>query len=98
MGNVEFGFVGDDMPRPSADSRDFITSVARLLGVDLAVLVNAVTKKKQIIGNEVLESNLTIEQVYQARDSLCKHLYGSVFSWIVQKINASISIRNENDS
>jgi myosin heavy subunit len=83
MGNVEFGFVGDDMPRPSADSRDFITSVARLLGVDLAVLVNAVTKKKQIIGNEVLESNLTIEQVYQARDSLCKHLYGSVFSWIV---------------
>ena len=98
MGNVEFGFVGDEIPRPSADSRDFITNVARLLGVDLAVLVKTITTKKQIISKEVLESSLTIEQVYQARDSLCKHLYGSIFSWIVQKINASISIRNENDS
>ena len=98
MGNVEFGFVGDEIPRPSADSRDFITNVARLLGVDLAVLVKTITTKKQIISKEVLESSLTIEQVYQARDSLCKHLYGSIFSWIVQKINASISIKNENDS
>ena len=46
MGNVEFGFVGDEIPRPSADSRDFITNVARLLGVDLAVLVKTITTKK----------------------------------------------------
>ena len=41
MGNVEFGFVenGDDTPRPSADSREHITTAARLLGVDLAKLV-----------------------------------------------------------
>jgi len=60
--------------------------------------VRAITTKKQVIGKEVLESPLTIEQVYQARDSLCKNLYGTIFSWIVQKINASISIRDDASS
>ena len=92
MGNVEFGLINDDTVRPAADSRDCITNVARLLGVDLAKLVNALTSKRQVIGKEVLESPLTIDQAYQARDSLCKHLYGTMFSWIVQKINLSISI------
>ena len=50
--------------------------------------------KKQTVGKEVMESPLSIDQAYQARDSLCKHLYGVVFSWIVQKINASISIHD----
>lgn len=61
MGNVEFGLVNDDTVRPAADSRDCITTVARLLGVDLAKLVNALTSKRQVIGKEVLESPLTID-------------------------------------
>ena len=65
---------------------------ARLLGVDLTKLVHSMSTKKQTIGKEVMESPLTIDQAYQARDSLCKHLYGTIFSWIVQKINASISV------
>ena len=92
MGNVEFGLVNDDTPRPSADSREAITMAARLLNIDLEQLVNALTTKRQTIGKEVLTSPLTIDQAYQARDSLCKHLYGTIFSWIVQKINSSISL------
>lgn len=100
MGNVEFGFVenGDDTPRPSADSREHITTAARLLGVDLAKLVNCITMKKQTVGKEIFESALTLEQAYQARDSMCKNLYSTIFSWIVQKINGSISIGGESSS
>ena len=83
MGNVEFGLVDDDKPRPAADSRDTITMAARLLGVDLAKLVEALSIKRQVIGGETLDSPLTIDNAYQARDSLVKHLYGSLFSWIV---------------
>ena len=50
------------------------------------------TRKKQKIGGETIETPLTIDQAYQARDTLSKHLYGSLFSWIVQKINAAISV------
>ena len=46
MGNVEFGEITEDKMGPSADSRDYITTVARLLGVDLAVLINAITMKR----------------------------------------------------
>jgi len=48
MGNVEFGVVdNDETPRPSEDSKDFITTAARLFGVELPVLVKALTMKKQ---------------------------------------------------
>lgn len=46
MGNVEFGEITEDKMGPSADSRDYITNVARLLGVDLAALINAITMKR----------------------------------------------------
>ena len=61
--------------------------------MDLAKLVGALTSKRQVIAGDVIDSNLTIDQAYQARDSLCKHLYSSIFSWIVQKINSSISVQ-----
>ena len=95
MGNVEFGMLDEngDKVGPSADSREYITTAARLFGVDLTKLVVALTTKRQIIGKETLDSPLTIDEVYQARDSMCKHIYGTIFSWIVQKINSSISVR-----
>ena len=61
MGNVEFGMITEDKAGPSADSRDYITTVARLLSVDLATLVNALTMKRQVIGKEVIESPMTID-------------------------------------
>jgi len=94
LGNVEFGMINDSQPGPAKDSQDNITMAARLLGVDLAKLITSLTTKKQTVGKDVMESPLTIDQAYQARDSLCKHLYGTVFSWIVQKINASISVHD----
>ena len=95
MGNVEFGMLDEngDKVGPSADSREYITTAARLFGVDLTKLVIALTTERQVIGKETLDSRLTIDEVYQARDSLCKHVYGTIFSWIVQKINSSISVR-----
>ena len=38
MGNVEFGMIDENKVGPSADSRDYITTSARLFGVDLPSL------------------------------------------------------------
>ena len=64
MGNVEFGEITEDKMGPSADSKEYITTVARLLGVDLAALINAITMKRQVIAREVLDSPMTCDQVY----------------------------------
>ena len=64
LGNVEFGLINDDTPRPASDSRDNITTAARLLGVDLAKLVNALSTKRQVLGGEVIDSPLTIDQAH----------------------------------
>lgn len=48
MGNVEFGMLDEngDKVGPSVDSRDYISTAARLLGVDLTKLVMAMTTKR----------------------------------------------------
>ena len=61
MGNVEFGLINDDQPRPSQDSKDYITAAARLMGVDLKDLVNALSVKKQEVAKEVINTPLTID-------------------------------------
>ena len=33
-----------------------------------------------------------------ARDALCKDLYGNVFSWIIKKVNATISVGDTSKS
>ena len=95
MGNVEFGVVdtNTEKPGPAADSKDALNLASRLLGIDVEKLVYALTMKKQQLGKDLIESPLTLDQAYQARDSLSKHLYGNIFSWIVQKINSSISVQ-----
>ena len=65
MGNVEFGMIdGDETPKPSQDSKDYITMTARLLQVDLAVLVKALSTKRQLLGKDLIESPLTLDQAY----------------------------------
>ncbi len=69
-----------------------MTDCSKLLGVDLGILVKALTKKSSTIGNEVIVQSLTLEQSYQARDTFAKHLYSNLFSWIVNKVNSAISL------
>lgn len=92
LGNIEFGMITDTIPGPSAESKDTLQQAATLLGVDLKTLIKSMTTKKSVVMKEVMISELTLEQAYMSRDALCKDLYGSVFSWIIKKVNATISV------
>lgn len=98
LGNVEFGMITDTQPGPSADSKELLQTAAKLLGVELKNLIKAMTTKKSIVMKEVMISELTLEQSYMARDALCKDLYGSLFSWIIKKVNATISVGDSSKS
>uniref|UniRef100_A0AAX7U806 Myosin Ic, paralog b n=1 Tax=Astatotilapia calliptera TaxID=8154 RepID=A0AAX7U806_ASTCA len=88
LGNVQYG---------GEDSNACITSdiqikyLARLLGVNVSVLTEALTHKKIIAKGEELMSPLNLEQASSARDALAKAVYGRTFTWLVNKINASLT-------
>jgi len=95
LGNVEFGMITDTQPGPSSESKEGLQTAAKLLGVDLKNLIKAMTTKKSVVMKEVMISELTLEQSYMARDALCKDLYGNLFSWIIKKVNTTISVGDQ---
>ena len=90
LGNIQFHEHNDGVS-PTVQSKEFFIKAAELLKADVKQLIRSMTKKVVVIGGERLESSLTLEQAYQARDTLAKHLYGSLFNWIVSRVNQAIA-------
>ncbi|CAG6007766.1 unnamed protein product [Menidia menidia] len=88
LGNIQYG--GED-GSACITSDTQIKYLSRLLGVNGAVLTEALTHKKIIAKGEELMSPLNLEQASSARDALSKAVYGRTFTWLVNKINASLT-------
>uniref|UniRef100_A0A4W5PCI2 Unconventional myosin-Ic n=1 Tax=Hucho hucho TaxID=62062 RepID=A0A4W5PCI2_9TELE len=91
LGNIQYG--GEDSGNAYITTDTQIKYLARLLGVDGLVLKDALTHKKIIAKGEELKSPLNLEQAASARDALSKAVYGRTFTWLVNKINASLAYK-----
>uniref|UniRef100_A0A3Q3EAT3 Myosin Ic, paralog a n=1 Tax=Labrus bergylta TaxID=56723 RepID=A0A3Q3EAT3_9LABR len=91
LGNTQFG--------EGEEGETYITSetqlnlTAKLLGVDGSALREALTHKKLTAKGEEMISPLNFEQAVSARDALAKSVYGRTFTWLVQKINQSLTVK-----
>ncbi|XP_047676444.1 myosin Ic, paralog b isoform X2 [Tachysurus fulvidraco] len=93
LGNIQYGSEDGGNAYIAIDTQ--IKYLARLLGVDSSVLKEALTHKKIIAKGEELMSPLNQEQASSARDALSKAIYGRTFTWLVNKINASLSFKED---
>ncbi|GAA6071871.1 myosin Ic, paralog b isoform X1, partial [Tachysurus ichikawai] len=93
LGNIQYGSEDGGNAYITVDTQ--IKYLARLLGVDSSVLKEALTHKKIIAKGEELMSPLNQEQASSARDALSKAIYGRTFTWLVNKINASLSFKED---
>ncbi|XP_071180083.1 unconventional myosin-Ic-like [Mytilus edulis] len=91
LGNVKFedkkdgeAFICDKAP---------VEIISQLLGCPEEILVSALQNKTIEAMGEKMKSSLTKEQALYARDALAKGVYDRLFTWIVQKINESLSSR-----
>uniref|UniRef100_A0AAY5L027 Myosin VIIAa n=1 Tax=Esox lucius TaxID=8010 RepID=A0AAY5L027_ESOLU len=65
-----------------------LTTAATLL--EVPHLMNCLTSRTLITRGETVSTPLSIEQALDVRDAFVKGIYGRLFVWIVEKINAAI--------
>uniref|UniRef100_A0A8D0AZ04 Myosin Ic, paralog a n=1 Tax=Sander lucioperca TaxID=283035 RepID=A0A8D0AZ04_SANLU len=93
LGNTQFGEGEEGETYITTETQ--ITNLAKLLGVDGAALGEALTHKKLTAKGEEMISPLDFEQAVSARDALAKAVYGRTFTWLVEKINQSLALKDE---
>eukprot|EP00062_Callorhinchus_milii_P025360 gi/632986260/ref/XP_007910137.1/ PREDICTED: unconventional myosin-VIIa-like [Callorhinchus milii] len=67
-----------------------LTTAASLLEVDAQDLQNCLTSRTIITRGETVSTPLNMDQALDVRDAFVKGIYGRLFVWIVEKINAAI--------
>uniref|UniRef100_A0A8C9ZDL1 Myosin VIIAa n=1 Tax=Sander lucioperca TaxID=283035 RepID=A0A8C9ZDL1_SANLU len=91
MGNLRYeARTYDNLDACEVVRSPHLTTAATLLEVDGKDLMNCLTSRTLITRGETVSTPLSMEQARDVRDAFVKGIYGRLFVWIVEKINAAI--------
>ncbi|KAM9359241.1 myosin VIIAa isoform 2-T2 [Symphorus nematophorus] len=91
MGNLRYeARTYDNLDACEVVRSPHLTTAATLLEVDSKDLMNCLTSRTLITRGETVSTPLSMEQALDVRDAFVKGIYGRLFVWIVEKINAAI--------
>ncbi|XP_072432946.1 myosin VIIAa isoform X3 [Chiloscyllium punctatum] len=91
MGNLAYeSRVYDNLDSCEVVYSTHLMSAATLLEVDCLDLQNCLTSRTIITRGETVSTPLNMDQALDVRDAFVKGIYGRLFVWIVEKINAAI--------
>lgn len=91
LGNVEFSQVGDETTVKDDQSQASLATTAELLQVSEESLRTALCSRQLYVDGKVIIQTQNISQVEDKRDALSKAIYSSLFLWLVQELNNTIS-------
>jgi myosin-5 len=99
LGQTTFGTKESDSGLDVADIADMdaLERTCSLLGVDTEKMEAALTQRVVVARGEEIKTELTLERANDARDALCKTIYGALFLWVVDQVNQSIKWENDGD-
>lgn len=91
LGNVKYkGITVQNIDATEITDAVNTAKVSGLLGVQKSMLIDALTRKTILAQGERVISSVSREQALEARDAFVKAIYGKIFVFIVDKINAAI--------
>ncbi|KAG0364687.1 Myosin type-2 heavy chain 1 [Gamsiella multidivaricata] len=73
------------------DEDPSLITAARVLGISLSEFKKWLVKKQIVTRSEKIVSSLKPDQSLIVRDSVAKYIYSSLFDWLVNNINSSLS-------
>ena len=92
--NLNFVETSPDACELDTSNRSYRSAMA-LLGVDNEIMNDALTKCAIQARHEVVYKHLSVESAHKAVEALIKATYGALFSFIVQRINQSITAQRD---
>ncbi|XP_052862446.1 myosin-IIIb [Anopheles cruzii] len=101
LGDIEFG---EMEANDNTDSRARVIDVApmhrvsKLLGVDSADLLDALSSNSVVTRGETITRHNNVAEACTARDAMAKGLYGRLFDWMVNQINLLLVHNRLNNS
>ncbi|KAL0320708.1 UNVERIFIED_CONTAM: Myosin-2 [Sesamum radiatum] len=90
LGNISF-LVTDKQNHIEIVADEAVINAASLIGCSEQDLTLALSTRKIQAGKDEVTRRLTLEQAINSRDALAKFIYASLFDWLVEKINLSLS-------
>ncbi|RHY32239.1 hypothetical protein DYB32_002730 [Aphanomyces invadans] len=92
LGESDFEMVQGDVDSSQVKDKTALTTAAELLGLPFTNLEKVLTFRSVIVGREVISKPMTVDQARDCRDAVAKSLYSSMFTWLVDQINAAIGV------
>lgn len=98
LGQIQFNSVEKDgLETAEVKDEKSLQYAARLLGVDIDQLRCALTERIMVARGEEMKMQLSPDKASDSRDALAKTVYGALFLWVVDQVNASIGWENDAD-
>ncbi|KAI8390959.1 P-loop containing nucleoside triphosphate hydrolase protein [Radiomyces spectabilis] len=92
IGNIEIGGRND---ATLSETEPSLVTVTKLLGINPSEFRKWLVRKQIITRSEKIVSNLNPTQATVVRDSVAKYIYASLFDWLVNVVNESLSCHEE---
>ncbi|XP_029988616.1 unconventional myosin-VIIa [Sphaeramia orbicularis] len=91
MGNVDFeGTIIRNLEGCEIHKSPNFNMASQLLEVDPKALETSLTQRSFMTNREIVTKPLTSAQAVDGRDAFVKAIYGRLFIWVVDKVNAAI--------